>query len=54
MSFRPALFAIVPALVVVCSSLVFAADGGGNPPDGGGLGAIDAGVIDVSAPLALE
>jgi hypothetical protein len=51
MFFRPALFALVSALVVVSSSSVFAADGGGNPPDGGGLGVIDAGAIDVSAPL---
>jgi hypothetical protein len=51
MLFRPALFALVSALVVGSSSLVLAADGGDNAPDGGGLGVIDAGVIDVSAPL---
>jgi hypothetical protein len=38
-------------ILVGSSSLVLAADGGDNLPDGGGLGVIDAVAIDVSAPI---
>jgi MYXO-CTERM domain-containing protein len=49
MFFRPARFALVTALAVASSSLVLAADGGDNPPDGGIVGLIDSGAIDSSA-----
>jgi len=51
MFFRPALFTLVSALAVGSSAMVLAADGGDNSPDGGIVGGIDSGAIDVSAPL---